>query len=63
MKSMSIDVLHVYLFECISLIRSFAFETVKDRLPIIVTRIVDFLARHRARIANELGEVSVSVRE
>ena len=47
---------------CISLIRSFAFETIKDRLPVIVTRIIDFLARHRARIRNEFGEVSACVR-
>ncbi len=39
--------------------RSFAYETIKDRLPVIVTRIVDFLARHRAKISKELGEVSV----
>jgi hypothetical protein len=40
--------------------RSFAYETIKDRLPMIVTRIVDFLARHRATIAQEHGEVSAS---
>jgi hypothetical protein len=39
--------------------RSFAYETIKDRLPLIVTRIVDFLARHRARIAQEQGGVNV----
>jgi hypothetical protein len=38
--------------------RSFAYETIKDRLPLIVTRIVDFLARHRANIAKEYGDVS-----
>lgn len=37
--------------------RSFAYETIKDRLPLIVTRIVDFLARKRANFAQEFGEV------
>jgi hypothetical protein len=40
------------------LTRSFAYETIKDRLPLIVTRIVDFLARHRANISKEYGDVS-----
>ncbi|CAF0830662.1 unnamed protein product [Didymodactylos carnosus] len=35
---------------------SFAYETVKDRLPLIVTRIVDFLARHRSDILHDFGE-------
>jgi hypothetical protein len=39
--------------------RSFAYVTIKDRLPLIVTRIVDFLARHRAKISKEYGDVSV----
>ncbi len=30
----------------------------KDRLPLIVTRIVDFLARHRANIVKQYGDVS-----
>ena len=38
--------------------RSFAYETIKDRLPVIVTRVVDFLARHRGRIVDEFGKVS-----
>jgi hypothetical protein len=40
------------------LTRSFAYETIKDRLPLIVTRIVDFLARHRGTMAQDYGEVS-----
>lgn len=47
------------LFSVLLRHRSFAYETIKDRLPLIVTRIVDFLARHRATIAQEHGEVSV----
>lgn len=39
--------------------RSCAYETVKDRMPLIVTKIVDFLARHRATMAQEFGSVSV----
>ena len=38
--------------------RSFAYETIKDRLPLIVTRIVDFLARHRGNVAKDHGDVS-----
>ncbi|CAF1444116.1 unnamed protein product [Adineta ricciae] len=37
--------------------KSFAYETIKDRLPLIVTKIVDFLARHRSSIAKQYGEV------
>jgi hypothetical protein len=55
-----LDIYSKMKFMCFSLLnRSFAYETIKDRLPIIVTRIVDFLARHRAKIGKELGEVSV----
>ncbi|CAF0753646.1 unnamed protein product [Adineta steineri] len=36
--------------------KSFAYETIKDRLPLIVTRIVDFLARHRTNFAKQYGE-------
>jgi hypothetical protein len=43
--------------------RSFAYETIKDRLPLIVTRIVDFLARHRANIAKEYGDVSFVLKD
>jgi hypothetical protein len=52
-------VICLFLFELFLSNRSFAYETIKDRLPIIVTRIVDYLARHRARISREFGEVSV----
>ncbi|CAF4961330.1 unnamed protein product, partial [Rotaria socialis] len=36
--------------------KSFAYITVKDRLPSIVTRIVDFLARNRGNYAKEYGD-------
>ncbi|CAM4794250.1 unnamed protein product [Rotaria magnacalcarata] len=36
--------------------KSFAYATVKDRLPSIVTRVVDFLARNRGHYAKEYGD-------
>ncbi|UJR27373.1 hypothetical protein I4U23_008663 [Adineta vaga] len=36
--------------------KSYAYETIKDRLPLIVTRIVDFLARHRGNITKQYGD-------
>lgn len=37
--------------------RSFAFKTVKDRLPIILTRLIDHLVRDKDYIAQNFGEV------
>jgi hypothetical protein len=50
---------NIYFIQINLFNRSFAYVTIKDRLPLIVTRIVDFLARHRAKISKEYGDVSV----
>nr|CAD7263335.1 unnamed protein product [Timema shepardi] len=36
--------------------KSFAYVTVKDRLPVIITRVVDHLARDKDKIIKEYGE-------
>ncbi|CAG2066164.1 unnamed protein product, partial [Timema podura] len=36
--------------------RSFAYVTVKDRLPVIITQVVDHLARDKDKIIKEYGE-------
>lgn len=38
--------------------RSFAFHTVKTRLPIILTNIIDNLVRNKSQIVEKYGEVS-----
>lgn len=38
--------------------RSFAFYTVKSRLPIILTNIIDNLVRNKSQIIEKFGEVS-----
>nr|CAD7593467.1 unnamed protein product [Timema genevievae] len=40
--------------------RSFAYVTVKDRLPVIITQVVDHLARDKDKIIKEYGEVGSS---
>ncbi|XP_013787208.1 protein-glutamate O-methyltransferase-like isoform X1 [Limulus polyphemus] len=38
-------------------VTSFAYKTVKDRLPVILTKVIDLLFRERNNIANIYGEV------
>ncbi|KAF4519307.1 hypothetical protein B566_EDAN005246, partial [Ephemera danica] len=38
--------------------RSFAYSTIKDRLPVIITRVVDHLYRDKLQIVEEYGEDS-----
>lgn len=37
--------------------RSFAYITIKDRLPVILTKIIDTLCRNKENIAEIYGEV------
>lgn len=37
--------------------RSFAYITIKDRLPVILTKIIDTLSRNKENIAEIYGEV------
>lgn len=39
--------------------RSFAFYTVKERMPVIVTNLIDTLVRTKEHIAQEYGEVRI----
>jgi hypothetical protein len=38
--------------------RSFAYQTVRDRLPVTITRVVDHLVRDKDQIVKAFGEVS-----
>ncbi|XP_048344664.1 damage-control phosphatase ARMT1 isoform X2 [Sphaerodactylus townsendi] len=43
----------------VSLYRSFAYDTIKDRLPQILTRVIDTLHRHRNEFFEEHGEKGI----
>lgn len=37
--------------------RSFAYSTIRDRLPVIIAKVVDYLCRDKLKIAEQFGEV------
>jgi len=39
------------------LFRSFAYSTIKDRLPVIIAKVVDYLCRDKLKIAEQFGDV------
>lgn len=43
--------------------RSFAYITLKDRLPVILTKIIDTLSRNKEDIAEKYGEVDYIIRD
>lgn len=42
--------------------RSFAYKTLKDRLPIIVTGVIDGMSRNKESIIQKYGPVSMNIR-
>ena len=42
--------------------RDFAYPTVKDRLPVILTKVVDYVYRLRTEVDEKHGEVSLTSR-
>lgn len=45
------------------LFRSFAYYTIRERLPVILTQIVDQLSRHKDQIASDYGGEELSNQE
>ena len=43
--------------------RSFAYITLKDRLPVILTKIIDTLSRNKEDIVEKYGEVKYIFRD
>lgn len=41
--------------------RGFAYTTIKDRLPVILTKVIDGLSRDKESITQEYGEVSENI--
>lgn len=39
--------------------RSFAFHTVKERMPVIITKLIDSLVREKENLAKQYGEVYI----
>ncbi len=45
------------------LCRSFAYLTVRDRLPTILTKVIDTIHRNKNKFFEEYGEVSVVINQ
>lgn len=49
--------MYIYLLTFTFFYRSFAYVTLKDRLPVILTKIIDTFSRDKENIIEKYGEV------